>query len=99
MLHPSDTRHAILLLETVIVNGEIMVEDGKLTRVDEDALLDELREMMPGIMAEQEQLEERNRPFLPLLAEVWQRCAENRYRHQPLGQRQRAALAEQQLNA
>ena len=63
-------------VETVIVNGEIMVEDGKLTRVDEDALLDELREMMPGIMAEQEQLEERNRPFLPLLAEVWQRCAE-----------------------
>ena len=27
-------------------------------------------------MAEHEKLEERNRPFIPLLAEIWWRCAE-----------------------
>lgn len=63
-------------IETVIVNGEVMVEDGELTRVDEAALHEELRDMMPAIMAEHVMLEDRNRPFIPLLAEVWRRCAE-----------------------
>ena len=63
-------------VETVIVNGEIMVDDGRLTRVDEEALMDELRAMMPAIKADQERLEARNRAFIPPLAEVWRRCAE-----------------------
>ena len=63
-------------VETVIVNGEIMVDDGALTRVDEEALMDELREMMPAITAGQERLEEKNRAFIPPLAEVWRRCAQ-----------------------
>lgn len=63
-------------VETVIVNGEIMVDDGKLTRVDEAALHEELRDMMPAILADHEKLEARNRPFIPPLAEVWRRCAE-----------------------
>jgi 5-methylthioadenosine/S-adenosylhomocysteine deaminase len=63
-------------VETVIVNGEVMVEDGALTRVDEAALHDELRAMMPAIMADHERLEARNRAFIPALAEVWRRCAE-----------------------
>lgn len=63
-------------VETVIVNGEIMVEDGRLTRVDEQALMDELRAMMPAIKADQERLEARNEAFIPPLAEVWRRCAE-----------------------
>jgi len=63
-------------VETVIVNGEIMVKDGKLTRVDQDALHDELRELMPAILADHEVLEAKNRAFIPPLAEVWRRCAE-----------------------
>ena len=63
-------------VETVIVNGEIMVDGGRLTRVDEEALMDELRDMMPQIRADQERLEAMNRPFIPPLAEVWRRCAE-----------------------
>ena len=63
-------------VETVIVNGEIMVDDGTLTRVDEEALMDELREMMPEIRADMERLEAMNEPFIPPLAEVWRRCAE-----------------------
>ena len=63
-------------VETVIVNGEIMVEDGRLTRVDEEALMDELRDMMPAIKADQERLEAKNKAFIPPLAEVWRRCAE-----------------------
>ncbi len=63
-------------VEMVIVNGEIMVEDGRLTRVDEEALMDELRDMMPAIKADQERLEAKNKAFIPPLAEVWRRCAE-----------------------
>ena len=63
-------------VETVIVNGEIMVDDGTLTRVDEEALMDELRDMMPQITADLERLEDMNKPFIPPLAEVWRRCAE-----------------------
>lgn len=63
-------------VETVIVNGEIMVQDGQLTRVNEEDLMDELRDMMPVIKADQERLEALNKPFIPPLAEVWRRCAE-----------------------
>ena len=63
-------------VETVIVNGEVMVDDRRLTRVDEEALMDELRELMPTIMADLERLEARNKAFIPPLAEVWRRCAE-----------------------
>ena len=61
----------------MIVNGEIMVDDGTLTRVDEVALMDELRDMMPTIKADQERLEAKNKAFIPPLAEVWRRCAPN----------------------
>lgn len=63
-------------VDTVVVNGEIMVESGRLTRVDEEALMDELRDMMPAIKADQARLEARNEAFIPPLAEVWRRCAE-----------------------
>ncbi len=63
-------------VETVIVNGEIVVADGELTKVDQAALHAELREMMPAIHAEHEKLEAQNSAFIPPLAEVWRRCAE-----------------------
>lgn len=62
-------------VETVIVNGEIVVEDGELTKVDEKALHAELRDMMPAIMEDQARLEAVNSQFIPHLAEVWRRCA------------------------
>ena len=40
-------------VETVIVNGEVMVRDRQLTRVDEEALMDELRDMLHMIKADQ----------------------------------------------
>jgi 5-methylthioadenosine/S-adenosylhomocysteine deaminase len=63
-------------LETVMVNGEIVVDHGKLTRVDERALLAELREAWrdyrPGHVA----IEDANRAFEPFFAEIYRRCAE-----------------------
>lgn len=61
-------------VRTVIVNGEIMVEDGRLTRVDEDALLAELRAMMPEFMAYHAGVEARNAVLEPYFAEIHKRC-------------------------
>ena len=38
--------------------------------------MDELRDMMPAIKADQARLEARNEAFIPPLDEVWRRCAE-----------------------
>ncbi|PPR19607.1 MAG: Atrazine chlorohydrolase [Alphaproteobacteria bacterium MarineAlpha10_Bin2] len=62
-------------VETVIVDGEIVVRDGLLTRVDEDALLDEFRALAPELLAKHALEEERNQVFIPYLQEVYKRCA------------------------
>ena len=67
-------------IEEVIVNGEIVVADGKLTRVDEDALLEELRGYMPEFQAQLAKVEELNRQFEPYFAEIHRRCCA-----QPIG--------------
>lgn len=46
-----------------IVNGEVMAEDGRCLRVDEAALLAELRAEMPAFLAAHEQTEALNRQF------------------------------------
>ena len=61
-------------IEKVIVNGEIVVDDGKLTRVDEAAILAELRALMPEFIAKHAQVEELNRRFVPYFAEIHRRC-------------------------
>jgi len=61
-------------IEKVIVNGEIVVDDGKLTRVDEAAILAELRTLMPEFIARHAQVEELNRRFVPYFAEIHRRC-------------------------
>lgn len=61
-------------IEKVIVNGEIVVEQGKLTRVDEEALLEELRGYMPDFQAHHAKVEEINRQFEPYFAEIHNRC-------------------------
>jgi 5-methylthioadenosine/S-adenosylhomocysteine deaminase len=62
-------------VETVIVDGEVVVRDGRLTKVDENALLDEFRALAPELLARHAPLEEQNRAFIPYLAEVYKRCA------------------------
>lgn len=61
-------------IEKVIVNGEIVVEDGRLTKVDETALLEELNELMPAFNAYHAEVEARNRAFEPAFAAIHERC-------------------------
>ena len=56
------------------VNGEIVVDDDRLTRVDEAAILAELRALMPEFIARHRQVEELNRRFVPYFAEIHRRC-------------------------
>jgi 5-methylthioadenosine/S-adenosylhomocysteine deaminase len=67
-------------IEQVIVNGEVVVEDGRLTRVDEEALLEELRGYMPEFQAQHAKVESISRAFEPYFAEIHRRCVS-----QPLG--------------
>lgn len=67
-------------IEKVIVNGEIVVEEGKLTRVDEEALLEELRGYMPEFQSHHAKVEELNRQFEPYFTEIHRRCCA-----QPIG--------------
>lgn len=61
-------------IEKVIVDGEIVVEDGRSTKVDEDALMAELRELMPEFQARHARVEAINREFEPTFAEIHRRC-------------------------
>jgi 5-methylthioadenosine/S-adenosylhomocysteine deaminase len=62
-------------VETVIVDGEIVVKDRRLTKVDEDAMLDEFRALMPEIMAKHIPQEKANEAFIPYFQQVYKRCA------------------------
>ena len=62
-------------VETVIVDGEIVVRDGLLTKIDEEALLDEFRALVPELLAKHAVDEERNQVFIPYLQEMYKRCA------------------------
>ena len=67
-------------IEKVVVNGEIVVDRGELTRVDETALLEELRSYMPEFLDRYEKVEELNRQFEPYFSEIHRRCCA-----QPIG--------------
>jgi cytosine/adenosine deaminase-related metal-dependent hydrolase len=69
---------------TVIVNGEIVVQDGRLTRVDEAAMLEELRSYLPDFQKHYARVEALNREFEPYFAKIHRRCCDqdiglNRY--------------------
>jgi 5-methylthioadenosine/S-adenosylhomocysteine deaminase len=71
-------------IELVMVAGEVAMREGKLTRVDEGAILAEIRESVPALLAEHSGIEARNRVFEPYFAEIHHRaCAQdiglNRY--------------------
>jgi cytosine/adenosine deaminase-related metal-dependent hydrolase len=86
----NDLRNHIVYCENgssvkmVIVNGEIVVKEGKLTRVDETAKLDELRSHWPAFHKQHSQVEALNRRFEPYFAQIHRRCCDqnlglNRY--------------------
>ena len=60
-------------IELVMVDGEIGVRDGRLTRIDEDEVLREVRELAPAYLAEHGRIEDQNRPFEPWFAEIHRR--------------------------
>src|SRR5258708_22914636 len=61
-------------IEHVMVNGEIVVRNGKLVRVDEAAILEEVRDSVPRYLAEQDKSEEKNRIFEKYFAEIHRRA-------------------------
>ncbi|MBL0373773.1 amidohydrolase [Rhizobium sp. KVB221] len=60
-------------IETVMVAGRIVMQAGKLTTVDEDAIFDEIAELVPVHLAEHAELEKRNAVFEPVMAEIHRR--------------------------
>ncbi|MCI0635527.1 MAG: amidohydrolase, partial [Actinobacteria bacterium] len=75
-------------IEYVLVGGEVLVDHGRVTRIDEAAVLEEFRGYMPEFHAQWEQVEELNRRFLPYFHEIHDRCSReaigfNRYSGDP----------------
>ncbi|MGJ4857974.1 amidohydrolase family protein [Labrys sp. La1] len=61
-------------IERVMVEGEIVVEQGLLTRIDEEAVLAEIREAMPAFLTEHAEIEARNAIFHPYFEQMHQRA-------------------------
>ncbi|HWF49724.1 MAG TPA: amidohydrolase family protein [Solirubrobacteraceae bacterium] len=63
-------------IEQVMVDGRVVVRDGVCTFVDEGAVLEELRELAPELLARHARAEEMTRVFEPAFAEIHRRCCE-----------------------
>jgi len=61
-------------VDIVIVNGEIVVDGGRLTRVDEEAVLSDFRQAIPAYLARYAKAEEINHQYAPYYAEIYRRC-------------------------
>jgi len=61
-------------LELAMVNGEIVMRDGRLTRIDEDEIFAEVREVVPAYLAEHAKPKERNRVLEASFAEIHRRA-------------------------
>ncbi|AHK46978.1 guanine deaminase (plasmid) [Ensifer adhaerens OV14] len=71
-------------IETVMVAGRIVVQDGRLTTIDEQSVFNEIAELVPAYLAEHADLERRNKFFEPVMAEIHRRATQmdiglNRY--------------------
>jgi 5-methylthioadenosine/S-adenosylhomocysteine deaminase len=63
-------------VETVVVNGQVVVSDRQVTRVDELEVLEEVRGRYPEYLAQQERMEAMSRELEPYFAELYRRCVE-----------------------
>jgi 5-methylthioadenosine/S-adenosylhomocysteine deaminase len=61
-------------IETVMVNGEIVVKDGKLVKVNESDLLGELREAWAAYLPVHTAIEQENAVFHPHFTAIHKRC-------------------------
>ncbi len=61
-------------IEKVMVNGAIVVDKGRLTQIDEDAILTEIRSRMPSFLAAHAEVEKRNAAFHPYFHEIHRRA-------------------------
>lgn len=64
-------------LELVMIDGTVVLEYGKITLLNESAILDELRELLPTYQAEHTELEERNAVFHASFLEVYRRAVKS----------------------
>lgn len=66
-------------IERVMVAGRWVIEDGRVTTVDEAAILAEIRETVPPLLAAHGEREDANRVLEPYFAEVHRRAASTRH--------------------
>ncbi|KQU90488.1 amidohydrolase [Ensifer sp. Root31] len=71
-------------IETVMVAGRIVVQNGRLATIDEQSVFNEIAELVPAYLAEHADLERRNKIFEPVMAEIHRRATQmdiglNRY--------------------
>ena len=59
----------------VMMNGEVVVEDGRCTRIDEDAVLDEARDVLGAYLKQHALVEDDARELEPYFRAVYERCA------------------------
>jgi 5-methylthioadenosine/S-adenosylhomocysteine deaminase len=64
-------------IEQVIVDGRIVVKDGRMTTIDEAAIMAELRDYVPEFRKHYAEIEELNRVFEPYFDAMCRRCAGN----------------------
>jgi 5-methylthioadenosine/S-adenosylhomocysteine deaminase len=62
----------------VMVNGQTVVRDGRCLFVDEQAVLAEIRELAPEMLARHADVERVNEEFAPYFAEIHRRCCAQR---------------------
>ena len=61
-------------VETVIAAGKILMEDGKLLNVDENALLEELQAMTGEFKERYQKSVEENEVLLPYVHQIYEKC-------------------------
>ena len=69
-----DSERWVTSEEILTADGAVVVANGRLTTVDEDAVLAEVRELVPVWLAEHAKVEARNKVFEPYMREVHRRA-------------------------
>lgn len=61
-------------LDSVIVDGNLVVRNGELTSVNEAGLMDEIREEHANLLPEIERIEQKTREYIPHFRRIYDRC-------------------------